>query len=83
MPDYDVDDVANEAIEAIDALGLIKAVVVVFHPTDPPGEHVLYSNAAAAQLLPVLKAMVARLEAGDLRLPVDSRLRWVSDADPR
>ena len=83
MTDYDVDDVANEAIEAIDALGLLKAVFVVFDPADAAEEHVIYSNAAAAQLLPVLKAMVARIEAGDLRMPVANDARWVSDADPR
>jgi hypothetical protein len=83
LTDYDLDDVANEAIDAVDALGLIKAVVMVFDPSAPPEEHVIYSNAAAAQLLPVLKAMVARIEAGDLRMPVANAARWVSDADPR
>ena len=78
MTDYDVDDIANEAIEAIDALGVLKAVVVVFDPADPPEEHVIYSNAAAVQLLPVLKAMVARIEAGDLRMPVGNAARWVA-----
>jgi hypothetical protein len=82
MTDYDIDDVANEAIEAIDALGLIKAVVLVFDPADAAEEHAVYSNAAAAQLLPVLKAAVARIEAGELRMPVVNEARWVSDADP-
>jgi hypothetical protein len=78
MTDYDIDDVANEAIEAIDALGVLKAVVLVFDPADPPEEHAVYSNAAAALLLPVLKAMVARIEAGELRMPTDNDARWVT-----
>jgi hypothetical protein len=78
MTDYDVDDAANEMIDAVDALGLLKAAVVVFDPADPPEEHVIYSNAAAVQLLPVLKAMVARIEAGDLRMPVGNAARWVA-----
>ena len=83
--DYDVDDVANEAIEAIDAidaLGVIKAVVVVFDPADAPEEHVVYSNAGASDLLPVLKAMLARIEAGDLRMPF-SLSNPPTEADPR
>lgn len=78
MTDYDVDDVANEAIEAIDALGVIKVVVVVFDPADAPETHVIYSNAGAAQLLPVLKAMVARIETGDLRMAASNEVRWVT-----
>ena len=77
MPDYDIDDVANEASEAIDALGVRKAVFVVFDPADPPEELAVYSNAAAAQLLPALQAMVARIEAGELRMPADNETRWV------
>lgn len=81
MQEYDVADVADEAIEAIDALGVLKGAVIVFHPADLPEDHTLYSNAAAAQLIPVLKALVARLEAGDLRLDAGGGSRWVKTED--
>ena len=78
MLDYDLTEIAEAAVAAIDALWPVnKAVVIAFNPSDAPEDHALYSNAAAASLLPVLKAMVARLEAGDLCMPVDGGLRWV------
>jgi len=77
MLDYGVDDVASEAVEAIDALGF-KALVIVFDPADALDEHFLYSNAAAAQLLPVLKALAAQIDTGDVRMPVDASVRWVA-----
>jgi hypothetical protein len=82
LPDYDVDDIAKEAIEGIEALGVIKGVLVAFDPADPPEVHILYSNAAAADLVPLLHAVLAQLEAGVLRLPVEGGVRWSSDADP-
>jgi hypothetical protein len=77
MTDHDLDDVANEAIASVDVLGQVKAVFVVFAPADAPEEHTVYSNASASQMLPVLQAMVARIEAGELRMPADNATRWV------
>jgi len=54
-----------------------RAVVVVFNPADPPETHALYSNAAAADLVPVLKAVVALLESGVVRMATDGDVRFV------
>ena len=54
-----------------------KAVVVVFRPADTPPRHTLFSNAAAADLIPVLRAVLERLESGTLRMPVTDAVRWV------
>ncbi len=59
-----------------------RAVMVMFHPADPPERHVLFSNAAAVDLVPVLRAVLARLESGDLRMPAADGVRFV-DAGPR
>ena len=44
---------------------------------DPASQAALYGDVAACDLLPVLKALVARLEAGTLRMPVGHGHRWV------
>jgi hypothetical protein len=74
----------NDAIVAAAATGLIdtvaepwrRAVVVVFEPALPE-RHALYANAAAADLIPVLKAVLERLESGTLRMPLEVGVRWV------
>jgi hypothetical protein len=59
-----------------------KAAMVVFRPGDPPAAATLYSNAAAADLLPVLRAVLARIEAGALRMPTTAdTVRWVKIED--
>jgi len=64
-----------------DAAG-IRVAIVEFDVADPE-KHMLYSDAAACQLVPVLRAMLARLESGALRMPVDGRFRWEDvDVDP-
>jgi len=65
-----------------DAVG-IRVAIVEFNPADPADLSMLYSDAAACQLVPVLRAMLARLESGALRMPVDGRFRWEDvDVDP-
>ena len=56
-----------------------RSVVIEFHPDDPPEQLALFSDASAAHLVPVLRAALAKLEAGELRLPLDGGLRWVDD----
>jgi hypothetical protein len=59
-----------------------KAVMVMFHPADPPERHVLFSNAAAVDLVPVLRAVLARLESGELRMPTGDGVRFVDTSAP-
>jgi hypothetical protein len=54
-----------------------KAVVLVFSPTDPPDQSALFSTAGAADLIPVLRSVLQRLESGALRMPVEAEVRWV------
>jgi hypothetical protein len=59
-----------------------KAIVLVFRPGDPPEDATLYSDAAAVDLLPVLRAMVTRVESGALRMPVSADgVRWVGEGE--
>ena len=57
----------------------VRCVLIEFHPEDFPEQLSLFSDASAAHLVPVLRAALAKLEAGALRLPVDGGLRWVED----
>ena len=57
-----------------------RRVMIEFHPEYPPEELALFSDASAAHLVPVLRAALAKLEAGELRMPVDGGLRWVDDS---
>jgi hypothetical protein len=70
---------AAEAL--IDTLALVeperRAVVIEFDPAAGPERHTLYSNAAAVDLVPVLRAVLVRLESGTLRMPVTDAVRWV------
>ena len=56
-----------------------KRALIEFHPEEPPEKLALFSDASAAHLVPVLRAALAKLEAGDLRIPVAGGLRWVDD----
>jgi hypothetical protein len=58
-----------------------KAIVVVFRPADPSDRSMLFSSASAADLVPVLRAVLDRLESGTLRMPVEAGVRWV-DVEP-
>jgi hypothetical protein len=53
-----------------------RCAVVHFNRLEPPEFAALYGDLAAADLLPVLRALVARIEAGTLRMPVDGGARW-------
>lgn len=78
--DFYVSTVATSAIEAIsvpDALN--RAVVIVFQPDK---QHTLYSDAAAVDLIPVLRAVLEQMETGRLRMPVTDAVRWVEVEDP-
>jgi hypothetical protein len=55
-----------------------RAVVLVFDPLD--GQHQVYSNASEYDLAPILRAVVARLRDGTLRMPVAGGVRWVDVA---
>jgi hypothetical protein len=66
---------AVEAIEAVEAPR--RAVFIVWDPLDPPEVHTLLSDASAADLQPLLRAVLARLERGETRMPVDGGVRWV------
>lgn len=74
-----VDAIATDAVENIDvAYAPRKAAVLVFDPLDRPGSGALYSNAAAVDLIPEVRALLARLESGALRMPVTADgVRWV------
>ena len=56
-----------------------KRLLIEFHPEDPPEQLALFSDAAATHLIPVLRAALAKLEAGELRMPLDGSLRWTED----
>lgn len=68
------------ATSLVDTLAVVeplhRAVVIMFEPGDAE-RHVLYSNGAAADLVPVLRAVLERIEAGRLRMPVTDAVRWV------
>ncbi len=75
-------DFTSAASSLIETLALVepshRAVVICFDPRDPSGHHTLDSNAAAGDLIPVLRAALARLESGALRMPVAwGAVRWV------
>jgi trans-aconitate methyltransferase len=73
-----VDAIASDGVEAIDVTCRpFKAVVITWDPAQDAS--VLYSNAAAADLIPRLEAMLERLKSGSLRLPVDDGVRWVDE----
>jgi hypothetical protein len=56
----------------------LRAVVICFDPLGLPATHSLDSNAAAVDLIPVLRAVLERLESGALRMPVSGgAVRWV------
>ncbi len=60
----------------------LKAILVVFHPDDAADAAALYSNAAAADLVPVLRALLERIESGALRMPATAdTVRWVEIED--
>jgi hypothetical protein len=69
------------AAALIDMLALAeptrRALVIEFDPGAGRPLHTLYSNAAAVDLVPVLRAVLARLESGTLRMPVTDAVRWV------
>jgi hypothetical protein len=52
-----------------------RAVVMVFDPLDR--QHTLYSNAGATDLIPALRLVLERLEAGTLQMPVTGAVRFV------
>lgn len=64
----------------IDILAMVepsqRAAVITFHPDDPI-RHVLHSNAAAVDLIPMLRSLLLRLESGALRMPVNGGVGWV------
>jgi hypothetical protein len=71
-----LDAIATDAVEEIDVTCRpFKAVVITWDPAWDGS--VLYSNAAAVDLIPRLRAVLERLESGSLRLPVDDGVRWV------
>jgi hypothetical protein len=65
----------------IDTLALVdpqrRAVVIEFDPAAGPERHTLCTNTSAADLVPLLRAVLARLESGTLRMPVTDAVRWV------
>jgi hypothetical protein len=71
--------IATDAVEEIDVTCRpYRAVVIVFDPHPPPEEAALYCNASAESLIPVLRAVLSRLESGALRMPVSAdEVRWV------
>lgn len=71
-----LDAIASDGVEAIDVTCRpAKAVVITWDPAWDGS--VLYSNAAAVDLIPRLEAILERLKSGALRLPVDDGVRWV------
>ncbi len=58
-----------------------KTAVIRFDLADAPEAHTLDCDAAAADLVPVLRALLARIEGGALRMPVTDGLRWVEDPE--
>lgn len=61
-----------------------KVLVVTFRPEDPPERATMFSSAGASDLIPVLRSLVVRLEAGTLRMPVmPSAVRWVDEEGRR
>lgn len=72
--------VAQAAIDSIAVAGpALRVAIVVSGPM--AADHAVYSNADAAQLAPVLQAVLARLESGTLvRLPVTDGVRWMDVA---
>ena len=74
-------DTTSRKLQVLRAAG-IRVAIVEFDVADPE-KHMLYSDAASCQLVPALRAMLARLESGALRMPVDGRFRWEDvDVDP-
>jgi hypothetical protein len=75
------DAIATDAVEEIDiCCRPYRAVVIVFDPHPPPEEAALYCNASAESLIPVLRAVLERLESGALRMPVSAdEVRWVDE----
>jgi hypothetical protein len=69
------------ATALIDTMALVepfrRAVVIEFDPLETSGRSTLYSNGTAADLVPALRAVLARLESGSLRMPVTDAVRWV------
>jgi hypothetical protein len=58
-----------------------RAAVIVFDPAGWDGQGTLYSTAAATDLVPRLEALLARLRAGTLRMPVSGGVRWVDEGE--
>ncbi len=84
VSDRYLDWVVRDLVGAVDdACAPHKLAVVAFHPADEATEHVLYTNAAAEALVPVLRALLARLESGALRMPVDGGVLWVDPESGR
>ena len=80
MPGDGFPYLTTAATSLIDTLALVepwqRAVVITFDQARP--EHLaLYSNAAAVDLAPLLRAVLARVESGALRMPVTDAVRWV------
>lgn len=72
----DIDMLATDIVEEIDVTCRpAKVLVITWHPADDASD--LYSNAAAAELIPRLRVVLERLERGALRLPVDDGVRYV------
>jgi hypothetical protein len=74
--------VSTAAAAAIETIGIAiptsRIAVLIFHPANQPDRHMVFSNAEAEQLAPVLRAMLGRLESGALvRLPPTDGLRWL------
>jgi hypothetical protein len=69
------------AATLIDTLGQVepneRVVVIAFDPAAGSTRLALYSNAAAIDLVPMLRIVLARLESGTLRMPVTNGVRWV------
>jgi hypothetical protein len=68
------------AASLIDVLAMVephqRAVVINFDPGEPQ-HHTLYSDAAAVDLIPMLRSLLTRLESGAVRMPVTDGVRWV------
>jgi hypothetical protein len=77
------DAIATDAVEDIDVrCRPQQAAVLVFDPNQPPEQAMLYSTASAESLIPILRAVLSRLESGALRLPVSAdEVRWVEGED--
>lgn len=80
MPDDTFNCMTTAATSLIDILAMVepqqRAVVINFDPREPC-LHTLYSDAAAVDLIPMLRSLLDRLERGALRMPVTDGVRWV------